>query len=188
VIIPLGYAHVQHFFGGTGLPNGAAVTYGIAGFGASSAYDAALQLHLDFGTNWLPQLSNTARLEKTRVKYGPNATGPFAEYAENIVGGTSGTQMPPNVALLVEKKTAVGGKSGAGRLYIPGIPEAVAGADGAIAPANMTAFQTVANAWLADIETTFTGMVLLHSASSDPTAVTNLVIDPLAATQRRRLR
>jgi hypothetical protein len=30
--------------------------------------------------------------------------------------------------------------------------------------------------------------VILHSASSDPTTVTELLLDPVLATQRRRLR
>lgn len=188
MIIPPGYAHVQHFFGGPGLPNGAAVTYGVSGFLSGGLSGAAVALHLAFADAWENGICNSVHLEETRVKQGPNATGPFYAHQEVIPMAVTGSQLPPNVALLVEKRTELGGRSGRGRFYIPGLPESDVDAAGVIVPANVVGFQAAADAFLAAVEGIATGMFLLHSASSDPTRVTDLTIDPVAATQRRRLR
>lgn len=188
MIIPVGYAHVQHFFGGAGLPNGAAITYGVSGFGETDPEAVALQMHLDLSTNWSSQWSSQIRLEETRVKFGPNATGPFGSHVEQVAGTGNTAMAPNNTALLIEKRTQLGGRSGRGRLYMPGLVESVVGPAGDIDPASLAIYQTTAEAWLVDIETTQTGMFLFHAASSDPTRVTSLTVDPVAATQRRRMR
>lgn len=188
MIIPPGFAHVQHFFAGFGLPNGAAVTYGIAGFGVSTPEAAAELLHDAYRTTILTLCSNAIELRETRVKYGPNATGPFGSHIETFAGALAVPMVAPNTAVLVEKRTESGGRSGRGRFYVPGAGETAVLDSGSINPASLPLWQTEANDFLALIETSFVGMVLLHNASSDPTTVTNLTIDPVAATQRRRLR
>lgn len=188
MIIPPGYAHIQHFFGGSAAPNGAAVTYGIGGFGFADPESAAVQMHLTFGLTIMPHLALDLQLQETRAKFGPNSTGPFGLHTENISGGVSGGTFPPQVAFLVEKRTAAGGRSGRGRLYLPGIIETLADNGGNIALAVLTGWEGILDDWLADIEAVSTGMFLLHTASSDPTKVTKLSLDPKVATQRRRLR
>lgn len=188
MIIPVGYAHIQHFFSGAGLPNGAAVTYGVGGFGSGSAVELAEAMHNVFAVNWLPRIMDTARLEATRAKFGPNAFGPFATWTEPLTGGGLGPQAAPNIALLVEKVTASGGRSGRGRCYIPAINEEGVRADGSLLGSDLAAFQTIVDEWLVDIEANTSGMFLFHAASSDPTKVTKLNVDPKVATQRRRLR
>lgn len=188
MIIPVGYLHVQHFFGGSSVPNGAAVTYGLGGFGAGTLPDLAEELHDLWATSWQPVLTATTWLLETRVKAGPNATGPFASHVETVFGAITGESVPPNTALLVEKRTDLGGRSGRGRMFVPGVGDSAVAAGGDIAPTSLADYQAVANAWLTGLETTTTGMFILHTASSDPTRVTSLTVDPIAATQRRRLR
>lgn len=188
MIIPAGYSHIQHFFDGVGLPNGAAVTYGISGFGTEGPEEAASEMHTVFADRWLPVLSNNIRLVETRAKAGPNETGPFATWTEPLPGEGTGPVVPPNTCLLVEKRTELGGRSGRGRCYIPGLLEASVDDGGNINPGDLAGWNVLAQDWLDDIEAITLGMFLFHSASSDPTRVTNLAVDPVVATQRRRLR
>lgn len=85
--IPSGFGHCAHLFGGSGAPTGAAVTYGFANGGSFSPDVAAKSLHDLFELHILPNLSGAINLVGTRVKFGPNDTGPFAEYSEVDPGG-----------------------------------------------------------------------------------------------------
>jgi hypothetical protein len=186
--IPEGYAHVQHFFQGAALPNGAAVTYGCVVGLDSSPNVMAEALHGAFGTNLMPNLCNSVSLSTTRVKWGPNTTGPFDEYVGLVNGGVTGTAASPNVAFLIEKRTGLGGRMGQGRFYLPGVPESVIGIDGRLDTGVITAVNSDLNAFLSQLEAGTRNMVLLHNTSLVPTPVVSLNIDPIGATQRRRLR
>lgn len=188
MIIPLGYSQVTHFFGGTALPEGAAITYGIDHAPAFEPELVAAEVHDIFGTEVVPGISSNARLERTLVKFGPASTGASGEYAENIAGTGNSATAPPNVAMLVRKKTLLGGRTGRGRFYLPGVPEESVQPSGVIDSSTVSAFQLRMTNFLAALETYGAPMVLLHNASSDPTVVTNLVVDTKVATQRRRLR
>lgn len=188
MIIPVGFAQVTHFFSGASAPNGAAVTYGISGFGTGTALEQAEALHDAFELRFKDFLVSTLALDSTRLKYGPNATGPFYEFTDRRFMAASGAGVPPNTAALVEKRTALGGRSGRGRMFIPGLQESNVETGGEISLGLYSLFNASLAAWLADIETLATNMVLFHNASSDPTIVDSLDLDPLTATQRRRLR
>jgi hypothetical protein len=108
------------------------------------------------------------------------------------------TSFPPNVALLVHKRTARGGRRGRGRMYIPWtLSTTSTGEGGVIAPASLTPMQTACNVWLSSISSGAGPVVLLHRPSTpgtarpstpgSPNVVTSMVVDPLCATQRRRL-
>lgn len=187
-IIPVNHQAVAHFFTGSGLPRGAAVTYGTITSGSHTPETAALDLHDLFADTLMPKLSSGVSLASTRVKYGPNATGPFAVAGGAVPGARAGSGMPPSLAFLVEKNTGLGGKSGHGRFYLPGMLEADAGSDGVLDSTVRTNLQIAVAAFLDGVETLFGNMVLFHNASSDPTNVTSLTVDALAATQRRRMR
>lgn len=188
LIIPLGYAQISHFFTGTALPNGAAVTYGVQNLVAGGAEALAEVCHVQFAEKWMPLLNNSVTLVTTRAKLGPNATGPFAEFTDPEVGSGGGEPEPPNVAFLIEKRTAVGGRSGQGRFYLPGAETAQIVAGGGIAAATLTSANAIAAAWFTAMDVEGAPLVLLHSASSDPTPLTSVTVDPKSATQRRRLR
>jgi len=148
----------------------------------------ATVLHDAWGDTLLTRQIATCSLEKTRVKFGPNATGPFAEYTEIRSGPRNEDAEAPSVAVLVEKVTNFGGRANRGRFFVPGISYGDVAVGGGLASEPQTFFQTQANAFLARLDTEGLDMVLLHGASSDPTTVTSLNVDGRAATQRRRLR
>jgi len=104
---------------------------------------------------------------------------------------------PPQVAVLVKKNTAVGGRRGRGRLYWPSIDEGTVGANGVINTSTVNAYQSSMNgffnAWGQTGALNSVGMVVLHAASPlsptpPPTPITGLAVQALVATQRRRVR
>lgn len=188
MIIPNGYGHVNHFFTGTGVPLGAAVTYGIANVALDTPDDAAQVLHDIVKNRILPNLTNTVTLSTTRVKMGPNATGPFADYTDPTNGGSASGGTSPNVTYLMEKRSGIGGRQGQGRCYWPGVAESSVGVDGVITLTVVDALNIDFNDMLQDMIAAGFPMYLLHNNSLAPTQVTSLVCDAKAATQRRRMR
>lgn len=188
MIIPVGSAHVIHVFEGDTLPNGAATTYGIRLLGGVFGVDYAAALHDAFADAFMPLLCDGTVLRRTLVKEGPSATGPTFEYAEDRPGAVTGSPATPQVAFLLRKRTAMGGRMNRGRMFLPGVPEFSVNGAGVVIPSEIAALQTASNALLAAIDTLQGEMVILHSASSDPTSVISLQADSRVATQRRRLR
>jgi hypothetical protein len=133
------------------------------------------------------------RLGKTRALL-RNASGQL-EAAENttIVTGTQtpGAYPPPNVAVLVRKRTSFAGRQFRGRMYLPGffLNEANIGSTGIIDAAAVTAIQGWMTSWLSTVNASNYALRLLHeSGVVPPTAVTSLTAESTVATQRRRLR
>lgn len=188
MIIPVGYGHVQHIFRQDGTDRKAAITFGVQLQGVDFGENRVEDLHQLFGTEMMGEFTANTTLERTLLKYGPQATGPTFEYAQDIAGPASVGVAPPNVTFLVRKRTALGGRANRGRLFLPGVAEAAVQNGGEIAAGTIAALQTACNDWLAGLTTLQMPMVLLHNASSDPTDVSQLVVDSTAATQRRRLR
>lgn len=135
----------------------------------------------------------------SRVSLGTDGTEDVVGSATTaVVGLKSVSGIPPNVALLVHKRTARGGRRGRGRFYIPfAVNTAAITEDGRIAPAEVTTLQTAMDTFLTQINTTVGPMVVLHRTSAPgvdhptnpgpPSTVTGLAVDNLVATQRRRL-
>lgn len=120
--------------------------------------------------------------------------------SEDIVGEVALNQIcdgvfaapPANVAVLIHKRTTRGGRRGRGRMFIPwAMSEGDVDEVGNISTTRLTQLQTNANAFLASLATNEVPMVILHNPGKTspgaPNAVTNLTVDRLIATQRRRL-
>jgi hypothetical protein len=113
----------------------------------------------------------------------------------SVVGSSP---MPPNCAVLVKKATAQGGRRHKGRMYLPpclwGEGEVTA-AGFTVITSSYTDVQTRLTWWLGELESSGFPMYVLHSPpetapsiAPPPTKVTSLLLQPLIATQRRRLR
>jgi len=119
------------------------------------------------------------------------------EKVENINGSASIQVQSSNCALLVKKRSNRGGRRGRGRMFVPWLDSTKVDPNGIY---NATQVTTEQGRW-----TTFhdllevgqagnpTPMVVLHNSEGNsppgtPTRVTQLVVDPIIATQRRRLR
>lgn len=188
VIIPFGFAQATFFMEGSGAPTGAAVTMGLDPATGLSPATVAASLELIWDTRISPIQIQNVDVTNIRVKFGPNTSGPSVDRPVTLGGNLVTAQAPPNVALLVQKATGLGGKKGRGRLYLPGIPEVEIDQGGNISGSYFASCQTAWNGFYNDLVAADIPMVLLHTGSSDPTAVTELVVSALAATQRRRLR
>lgn len=115
-------------------------------------------------------------------------------------GGEFGTRaafdgLPQNCAILVHKRTGFAGRIGRGRNYFPGLADTEVSEIGQITAGVVTSWQTAMNAWLAAVNavTDVGTFVLLHNdpgagSAENPYEVTALTVDPVIATQRRRLR
>lgn len=142
----------------------------------------------------------------TDVTIGPVTVHYGIDGSEDIVGTTATTTTggrsvsapPPNVALLVIKRTTRGGKRGKGRIYIPWcFSNAFIGDNGIIQSTEVVVMQTAMSAFITALTSNTVPMYILHKPSDPsvehpttagaPNLVTNLQVQSLVATQRRRL-
>lgn len=108
-----------------------------------------------------------------------------------VVGSASGETAPPNVALLMRKRTAAGGRKNIGRMFVPKPTEAGIEESGRLSSGQFGAWEVACGDFY-DALTGIAGiddLVILHSLVADtPTVITSLEGQELVATQRRRLR
>lgn len=196
--IPGGYGQVIHRLGLTGDPDDMFVTLG---WSADSALPdlavAADSLHDAFKAFWVAKGSDQYTLKSTKVTYVEVTGDPPAEieHVESAVGTVSSNVFPQNTAFLVHKNTGLGGRHNKGRWYLPGAFESLVSPTGVVDATYLagynTSLATLRDAYYAATEVL--AVVLLHNPrTADPTpAPTNLLsltLDPVVATQRRRLR
>lgn len=194
MLIPVDYAQANLRFRGQGLPTGAEVTIGLdmnafTGSGPEAAASAVFDAWITAGMGDF--YTTSIEVYEVLVKYGPNATGPSGVDSGAAPGTASGDSDSPNTATLVRKQTGAGGRTGRGRMYIPGTPGSAVDVDGIIDPLYMADLQTAANNFLTELATRNMVGVLLHAPGSPisaPLPLTGLVVDSRVATQRRRLR
>jgi len=184
-IIPPGFANLSlvHSSSGTSRPQVCSIGLG------DSIFDLALLA--DIAAAWtdgpLSDMASSSRFEKAVLKEGPNSTGLTIEYVSGDTGGNT-VGGSPSVAWLVTKVTAKGGRSGKGRMYVPGMPEAVCDPGGNLVGTEPADMQAQFDEFLAALGALGVTPYLLHSDSSDPDEILSFSVQPLAATQRRRLR
>lgn len=121
--------------------------------------------------------------------------GPPVVYESPAVvhnGTNAGPALPPNCAFLLRKRTAVGGRRGRGRMFIPagvGVGEDSVPVTGVMAEAQRAALETRYNAWIDGLGP---DPVLFHDSATPggttPTPITALTVEARLATVRRRLR
>jgi hypothetical protein len=149
------------------------------GFNIETALDAA---------NVQGLMVATCQLTTIHVKSGPNSTGPATDFPTSFTGSSSGVSGHAGVATLLSKITDLGGRTGRGRFFWPGLSESVVDAGGALTGAFRIAAQAIADDIISELTAAGVPMVLLHSGEVTPTPVTTLTVSTRAATQRRRQR
>lgn len=111
------------------------------------------------------------------------------EYEDPTAGTNTLALAPPNVTLLVKKSTNGAGRKNRGRMYPPGLCyETTYDETGTMTIGSLNDYQDAFDAFLEGLSLSAAEMVVLHNDETAPTVVQNLVVDPVAATQRRRLR
>jgi len=186
--IPVGFGQVLFRFEGEAVPTGAAVTFGFEHSGTFDVDDKAATFATIWDGSLLNQQMNTINLVEVLVKLGPDDTGPTGAWTGVFTGSLTGETCPPNVAALIQKRTALGGRRNRGRIYLPALRETQIHDDGVVDSAYLDELQNVATIFLGDMDTEGNPLVILHSGSGAPTPITALNVDGRVATQRRRLR
>ena len=192
MLIPEGFAQVNYEWGGIGLPSFGETTIGVDldGF-TDDPDDAAQAMSVAMSGNVMAHMTSNITLLNTHVKYGPNLTGAEGNYPTSIIGTLGEATTTPNVAYLIKKNTAAGGRMNRGRFYLPGVAEASVDQAGVVADVRRTGLNEKLALYKAAVEASGLSLVLLHSPTSPvltPTAITSLTCDARAATQRRRMR
>lgn len=169
----------------------AAGDFSAAALGAVSAFENAFQLGF---------ISNQVTITGIDLRVGQDGGPPLLVRVNRSAKGTAaGEKLPQNCALLVRKQTSRAGRTGRGRMYLPGVlNEGQVSQTGFLSPSEAALCEERVEIFLENLrdgsggQVTPTPMVLLHNAGvpggTTPTEVTSLVIDQQIATQRRRLR
>jgi len=102
-------------------------------------------------------------------------------------GTRAGAATAPQVAYLMKKRTALGGRKHTGRMYLPGVTESEVDEAGLLTPGILNDLQVAGEGFLFDLGAMDTSMVILHTDATAPTEVTALLPVNKVGTQRRRL-
>jgi hypothetical protein len=203
--VPQYHGQVSHRISLNGDTEPMYVTYGIVTTtsGVDDPLFIAIELHDAYGDTMLLNSTNDYSLQATEVRLqndappAPPVLGVFA--SARAATGSSGP-LPQNSAYLFHKRTPQPGRRGRGRMYVPGIPEAEVSSVGALSPGALGAAQQRATDFLLRFNPSSGAlvnvqMVVLNSYQQSfigpkplPAVVNSLTIDPIIATQRRRLR
>jgi len=189
VVIPSGFAQASFDFVQVDAPFTQTCTLGVdvQGF-AGDGPDACAALYLAWQNSFLAHQNASVRLSAVRIKYGPTATGPSFETTGESVGGQSGNPASSNVAYLIHKNTALGGRQGRGRLYIPGVTESFINAGGSVDSTMFPNLSGDCGDFFADLIAADLPPMLLHGDALAPTDILNFEPDPRCGTQRQRMR
>lgn len=201
LVIPPGFAQASVQIRMDGDPDPWYITHGLDLTDNVGSYQQVASKVVGAWTaNILAQLPTTARVSGVQLQVGqdgPDNLTLFFPY--DIAGGSTGDKLPQNCAALVTKVTERPGRTGKGRVFIPSLLlDSVVNNIGVISGAALDALQGDLDQilpFLADPQPGYDSnvpMVLLHNAGvpggTTPTPVTDLVLQPVIATQRRRLR
>ena len=194
-IIPPLYAEARFIQRMTGDPDPWICTLGID---CTSTPGGFQEVADDLKAAWTSRIligqQNTLRLERVDLAVGQDGGEPVIFTSPGgAQGGLAGNVLPQNCAVLVQKRTDLGGRRNRGRMFVPAmLGENVVDNVGVITPAARTDFQTQFNNFYADIIAAGVDPVILHSEGLStvpaPTPIDNFLVDGVIATQRRRLR
>lgn len=197
LVIPIGYGEVGVQFKHSADPDPWYITFGVDLTEVGGDYTGAFSnIQMAVTGNLLPEVSSDVAMSGIRMTIGQDGDPLTVFVPLSGYNGTGSTDvLPQNCAALVTKITALGGRKGKGRLYMPGcLPEAQVNQIGGLSNTLHTDLGTAFDGFHADLADgpTATPMVLLHNnygvETPDPTPVTGLSVSNTIATQRRRLR
>ena len=181
--IPTGFAQVNVQYNQEFLLQPEEVTFGIE----AAAYDVALaNLILDsWQSNMKPFCFNGDTIGPLTIRTSDNMV--FVATTSAEAGTDSGAGASAQVAFLVQKNTARGGRMGRGRFFLPGVVEGRINSAGALSTGTAASLEGGLDTVQSDLGAADVGMFLLHADGSTPDEITGFTAKPQCATQRRRL-
>jgi hypothetical protein len=203
IVIPDGYGIASLVMRLTGRPNPFVITYGFDHTALTATTPDAMAGII--GTAWsttgrfmhVTNTNNFYTFEKVHILMNRGGAKLEGNAPINLVGtNAGGSPAPPNVSIIVRKRTALAGRQFRGRMFFPPAFMAEASLDqsGVWASAALPGQQTQMNTTFTALNTAQLPMVLLHRQPKapltlpNPTVVSSLEIESVCATQRRRLR
>jgi hypothetical protein len=198
--IPPGFGQYVHHFELLGDPELMVITGGWqAADGSVDPNAAADGMHTAMSNMAINRLPNALKLIKTTTTLvtsvgAPPLTG--IKVSVQAGGRANASLLTQNVTWLAHKRTALGGRRGQGRWYIPAVPDVSVNDIGALNPNEVTDWNTALATYkqaceaLASVE----ALVVLHGQSTGgggplaPSVIVSFDMDLRVATQRNRLR
>lgn len=162
-----------------------------------SAFEVdANHLCLDFVTTIMQAITDHWTLENITFNV---LEGQVLDLAQDVGGALAHSSATPNVAYLIKKVTSEPGRRKRGRLFLPGVGEIDVEATGVLAGGQQALLQAKCDSFLAAAAGHKFFPCIIHKirppkpgkptpAVLPPTSVDSWRVDPLAATQRRRMR
>lgn len=191
VLPSAGYVRVTIPYHGSAVPQGAATVLTFADVDVDSSFESLRDLLEPLWNDVIDSMDSGVQVTEALFKRGPDSTGPSAILPLVAGGINTGTNSAPQRALLVQKATAVGGRAGRGRMYLPGLRDADVNEGGQLATAVREQFQEDVDDFLEGMSSGNWPLVLEHQAGSPlevPTVVTSLNVQSQVATIRKRNR
>lgn len=201
--IPPGFAGCSLELHNAALARSAFITFGVSitgGIAVDTVAQAVMDaIVLDATPSPVASLDSSVTLSSVTARVGQDGGDPLVFVATGVATGARvGATISPNVAVLVRKRSARGGRRGRGRMFWPWMIQAIeADEAGKITAATVTNLQLAFASMLPSMTARNVPMAILHSPSEvgighptpigAPDLVTSLQVDPLVATQRRRL-
>ncbi len=194
--LPTGYFAWSMKFTGPPAPTGAAITGCGIKAGQQPVDVVAGTLRNAFVSRILPFAPSTLTLESVYVRFGlDGGTGPSFTDVANVTGASSSAPASPGVAYLIRLSTALGGRRGRGRWYLPGVLEPQVDAGGNVLGTFISSVDAALALYLSDMSNSSLPLAIGHRYPSGaavtpqvPTVITQAKIDARLASQRKRQR
>lgn len=193
LIIPPGFAlgSIEHWLAGYNRP--AVTTWGLdcSAF-TGSPDDMAEAFGATYRTQLKARFDTSVTLRDAKVVIGQDGGDPVIGFDYSTSNGERNNEStPPSLALMVDKRTLLGGRRNRGRAYLPwALADTEVSEVGAVTPSIVSAWQVLLTGFLNALEADNLPAVVLHgsglTAPPVPTPVTNFVVNPTVRTQRRR--
>jgi hypothetical protein len=168
----------------------------------AKAQDAVDDFQAAFVAMYAPLADTACQILPATIRLGDGSNAPFEAVAAGATtnGSNSSAMAPPQVACLVKKSTGVAGRKNRGRTYFPYMLQTTAiNETGTISSGTLTAFQASLDTFMSTLGTDSQPMVIANKVFNTPLpphyvtdinqgpGVTSYKVEPLVATQRRRL-
>lgn len=195
-IIPPGFANLALKHRITGDPEEMVCNLGVdlSSF-TGSGQDVANEAYGAWAEAMEASLPNTASFSGVTAYIGQDGSDPlvFESGGADVPGTSSGSSIPPNVAVIIRKSTELGGRAGRGRMFFPGVSEGLITPAGVLDGTLVDQIQGDIEDFVVNLGTLPSGElgpVLLHTSGSviPPTPIVSFTVDTLVGSQRRRLR
>ena len=188
---PDDFASIFHITGPMFTDGEALCMLGVRVDGAPTLGNVAADLFTIWSDNFSPGQDPACSLTRVDV-FNDTAIG---SAIGSTSGGGGGTFGPSNTAVLIHKVTGIRGRRARGRMYVPAAtPEGEINNAGALSAPLLTFWEDACVAFMTDLDgLAYVPIVNQNVEGNTPAivpnpAITALLVDPVAGTQRRRMR